>query len=171
MAALTEHGAAPNTAPDGLRQESLLQMFGVQEFHEERPTEREAEMARPALTGDPLTLALPVRFCFAPLPLALPVSSFRRSTPIALARRPVGFHLADWPLGKQKKPTTATASSISRLGNNLGDGNAKLKGEYRRLLKPLCLRRFFKWRRCALALAMLRQLSARHGRAPTHCCS
>ena len=31
-------------------------------------------------------------------------------------------------------------------------GNAKLKGEYRRLLKPLCLRGLFKWRRCALAL-------------------
>ena len=58
----------------------------------------------------PLPLALPVSFCFAPLPLALPVSSFRRSTPIALARRHLGFHLADWPLGKQKKLTTATAS-------------------------------------------------------------
>ena len=30
--------------------------------------------------------------------------------------------------------------------------NAKLKGEYRRLVKPLCLRGLFKWRRCALAI-------------------
>ena len=34
----------------------------------------------------PLPLALPVSFCFAPLPLALPFA-------------PVGFNLADWPLG------------------------------------------------------------------------
>ena len=30
--------------------------------------------------------------------------------------------------------------------------DAKLKEEYRRLVKPLCLRGLFKWRRCALAL-------------------
>ena len=88
-------------------------MYGVQEFHEERPTEREAEMARPALTGDPLTLALPVRFGFAPLPLALPVSSFRRSTPIALARRPVGFNLADWPLGKTKTTDDSNSKHVT----------------------------------------------------------
>ena len=85
----TWRGDKAHPQAEGLRQESLLQMFGVQEFHEERPTEREAEMARPALPGDPLTLALPVSFCFAPLPLALPFA-------------PVGFNLADWPLGKTK---------------------------------------------------------------------
>ena len=65
----TWRGAQAHPQAEGLRQESLLQMFGVQEFHEERPTEREAEMARPALPGDTLTLALPVSFCFCPVQL------------------------------------------------------------------------------------------------------
>ena len=43
--------------------------------------------------------------------------------------------------------------------------NTKLKGEYRRLVKPLCLRGLFKWRRCALA--MLRAgLSVQSGTIP-----